>query len=160
MSLSPLAEYQLNRFNSLGEALLSCAVNSNPALFKKEKALHEVSVKVGDTALQFTSQPRLNYSLKVLWKLKTESRVWHLLDAGFSCKSVDKDGYTPLGCCFYNHWGKRQPSVPLIKRIVDAAPELINKAATYCQPSNYLPMLGWYYKKDELEQLKELLMPK
>ena len=57
----------------MGEALLSCAINSTPALFRKEKVLLEVNNRVHDTAIQFSSENRLHkafYTFRHEWDYK------------------------------------------------------------------------------------------
>jgi hypothetical protein len=159
MSLSPLAEYQLARFSSLGEALLSCAVYSAPDMFRKDKALLEVSNKVHDMTIQFSSEFRLHAALKSLWHLKNEDRIWRLLNTGFSCNAKDKKGEPPYAYLYYNHIGGYQPTVALVRRIVEENPDAVNHYYMYCRPYSRLPMLGWYYSREQLEELEEIMKP-
>lgn len=159
MSLSPLAQHQLSRYSSLGEALLSCAVYSVPDMFRKDKALLEVSNKVHDMTIQFSSQPRLHNALKCLWRLKNEDRIWRLLAAGFNCTANNKDGSPAYAYLFYNHISGYQPTVALVKRIVEENPDAVNHYYMYCRPFARLPMLGWYYSRKQLEELEEIMKP-
>ena len=158
-SLSPLAQHQMARFGSLGEALLSCAVYSVPSMFRKDKALLEVSNKVHDMAIQFSSQPRLHNALKALWRLKNEDRIWRLLAAGFNGRAKNKEGNPAYAYLFYNHIGGYQPSVALVKRIVEEDPDVVNHYYMYCRPYSRIPMLGWYYSREQLDELAEIMKP-
>jgi hypothetical protein len=157
---SPLASYMMNRFSfsSVGEGLLFVAINSTPQLFK-EKALLEVSNKVHDMSIQFSSEFRLHAALKSLWHLKNEDRIWRLLNTGFSCKAKDKEGNPAYAYLFYNHLGGYQPSVALVKRIVEEEPDVVNHYYMYCRPYSRIPMLGWYYSREKLDELEEIMKP-
>ncbi len=152
--LSPLALSQVPRFSTVGEALLSHAIFNSPFLFKKDKAVLEVSHIVQDTAMQFSSEPRLVLAMKCFYTLHNESRMWHLLNLG-----LYQEDSNPLEYLFYSH-GPKHPSLTLIKKLVEIFPDSVNKRSRWFgRPHSQLPMVGWCYSQEEMDELYTVLAP-
>ena len=160
MSLSPLAEHMVSRFSSVGEALLCNAVFNAPNLFKTDKSILEVSNMAHDTAIQFSTALRLHVAMKHLPVLPNEDRIWRLLNTGhFSCRAETHYGEMPIGFLFSCYFSSVQPSVALVRRLVEEAPETVNRFSYYTRPISRLPMVQWYYTAKEYEELEKILKP-
>jgi len=158
-TLSPLAEHMVSRFSSVGEALLCNAVFNSSGLFSKEKAVLEVSNMAHDTAIQFSTAPRLHVAFMHLPVLPNEDRIWRLLNAGFRCTAENKYNEVPLDYLYKSYFSSVQPSLALVKRLVEDAPETVNRRSFYTRPISRLSMVRWFYTEEEYEELEKILRP-